>query len=120
MSSYDVNDHPALAGGYAAGGQSDPSGQLPPELMAALMGGGGGPMGGGPQAPPASEEDRIRAVLSELRDLLGVDGLSEAERLLLQKVAQLLQQLPAGREKEQQAALGGGLASNFLRRTSGA
>lgn len=83
--------------------------------------------GGGQPAPEAAPEaqqspdEMISMALDMIRQALSADGdLSEAERLTIEKVTTMLQQIPAGREKEQQAALGGGPATNFLRRNSGA
>ena len=72
-----------------------------------------------PEQASGSPEDMIGEALEMIRQALSADGLSEQERLTIEKVTTLLQQIPATREKEQQAALGGGPATNFLRRQSG-
>lgn len=76
--------------------------------------------GGEPEAAQESPDEMISMALDMIRQALSADGLSEQERLTIEKVTTLLQQIPATREKEQQAALGGGPATNFLRRNSGA
>ena len=74
---------------------------------------------GAPQAAP-SVEDVVRKFLSDLNAAVEADGtVSEAERLLLEKARTLLQQLPASREKENEAALGGGGALNAVARALG-
>lgn len=98
--------------------------------MAALMGGAAAPQGPPPeiQVNPADHPDnqqqadptqQITDALSQIRDALAADGFSDQEKLTLEKVTTLLQGLSATREKEQQAAMGGGPATNFLRRASG-
>lgn len=68
------------------------------------------------QSDPAAQ---IADALSQIRDALGADGFSDQEKLTLEKVTTLLQGLSATREKEQQAAMGGGPATNFIRRSTG-
>lgn len=96
---------------------------LPPELMALLAGGAGA---GGPDPFDAELEqqlaqdqgggDRLRSIIDIAREEISANGVTEKERLLLEKLTTTVQQIRAEREKEQQAALGGGPATNFLRR----
>lgn len=97
--------------------------------VAALMAGPAAPQGPPPeiQVNPADHPDNqgadseqaIADALAQIRDALSADGFSEQEKATLEKVTTLLQSLAATREKEQQAAMGGGPATNYLRRTSG-
>lgn len=92
---------------------------VPPEIMQLLAGGGGGP----PQQPPEpqmSDEDKVAEIIRLAKELAMSDGtVTEQERLLFEKISMSARQFNVGREKEQQAALGGGPATNFLRRSSG-
>jgi hypothetical protein len=72
--------------------------------------------GGGGQDPTS----QIADALDQIRQALAADGFTDQEKLTLEKVTTLLQGLAATREKEQQAAMGGGPATNFLRRATGA
>ena len=77
-------------------------------------------MGGAPPEPPADFEatvERLRGLLIELAENDG--SVSEQERLSIEKMLTEVQKWRADREKERQAALGGGPATNFLRRASG-
>lgn len=82
------------------------------------------PPAAGPYAEPASEarpiEDVLKDCVAALEDAARADGsISERERLLLEKIRTLHQQFLADREKEHQAALGGGPATQFLARSFG-
>lgn len=70
------------------------------------------PQGGG------DAEQQIKAAIDQIRAAVSSDGLSENERLILEKITTLGQQLLAGREKEQQAAMGGGPATQFIKRAT--
>jgi hypothetical protein len=72
-----------------------------------------------PDNQTADPEQAIADALDQIRAALSADGFSDQEKLTLEKVTTLLQTLAATREKEHQAALGGGPATNFLRRASG-
>jgi hypothetical protein len=92
-------------------------------------------MGAGPQGPPpaiqvnpadhpdnaqaSSFADQIRGALDAIRAAITADDASDNEKLIAEKMTTLGQQLLATHEKEHQAALGGGPATNFLRRASG-
>jgi hypothetical protein len=74
------------------------------------------------QDEPSEEvEDVVRRLVREVEVAINADGqVSENERLLFEKLRTLAQQFLANREKENQAALGGGPATNALARmTSG-
>lgn len=79
------------------------------------------PMTGGPAAPePVDIEEVVKRFLSEVKAAAESDGqVSENERLLIEKVTTIGQQFLANREKEAQAALGGGPATQFISRTLG-
>jgi hypothetical protein len=69
-----------------------------------------------PQQPSG---DAWAAVIDAARKAAESDGsVTEAERLIVEQITTLVQKIKAGREKEQQAALGGGPATQFLRRAS--
>ena len=71
-------------------------------------------------APTADIESAIEEAMQILKDAAASDGQVTAnERLVIEKITTLAQQLLATREKEHQAALGGGPATNFLKRMSG-
>lgn len=99
--------------------------------LAALIGGAGPAQGPPPeiQVDPsthpdnqqqASFADKIQAALDELRDAISAPDATEQERHTVEKTTTLLQGTLAGHEKEHQAALGGGPATNFIRRAAGA
>jgi uncharacterized tellurite resistance protein B-like protein len=55
-----------------------------------------------------------------LRTIVEADGTTtEQERLEVEKILTAVQALAAGREKEQQAAMGGSPGTAYLRRTLG-
>lgn len=79
---------------------------------------------GGPAAPEAAPEqaveDVLKQFLSDVKAAAESDGqVSEAERLLIEKITTIGQQFLATREKEAQAALGGGPATQYISRTLG-
>jgi hypothetical protein len=78
-----------------------------------------GQAGDQPDQPSGPVGDKIKQALTDLRAIITDPGVSEQERLLLEKCTSVLQQIRATHEKEQQAALGGSPATNFLRRQSG-
>lgn len=95
-----------------------------------MMGGGGPPPMGPPPGPPpdqgpppepqqSSDEDEIRNAISMFRGVAERDGLDESERLILEQITTLGQKLLAGREKQDQALLGGGPATQALSRAYG-
>jgi uncharacterized membrane protein YebE (DUF533 family) len=80
----------------------------------------------GPQGPPPQEPDTddsgdpFQKIIDAARAAASSDGtVSKAEMLIVEQITTLVAKLQAGREKEQQAALGGGPATQFLRRASG-
>jgi hypothetical protein len=88
----------------------------------------GGPLDGqtgeDPMAPPPEEEmdeaGRLDRILSDARSIAGADGdFSEQDKLIIEKVTTLLQQLKAGREKESEAALGGKLSPRLMSKAYG-
>ena len=80
-----------------------------------------------PSQPPQSlsqdapdSGDAFQKIIDAARAAVEEDGtVSAQERLLVEQITTLVAKLQAGREKEQQAALGGGPATQFLRRASG-
>jgi hypothetical protein len=85
-----------------------------------------GPSGPAP-APPEAEpsvketiEDLLGRHELEIQQVALEDGtLTAEERLLIDAMATARAKFLAKREKEEQAALGGGPATNFLRRSVG-
>lgn len=88
-------------------------GGLPPELAAAM---GQSPQ---PEPPEQSPEEMMRQALDLIHQALATDGFTEQEKLTFQKVTTLLQTPLAAREKEDQALVGGGPATNALARAYG-
>ena len=73
-----------------------------------------------PDDQPEDFDSKLSTVKSLLVELAEDDGqVSEVERLEIEKILTMLQKFRADREKEHQAALGGGPATNFLRRAAG-
>lgn len=71
-------------------------------------------------APAEGVPDVLKRLISEIQSAASADGtVSENERLLIEKLTTLAQQFLATREKEHQAAMGGGPAMNALARMSG-
>ncbi len=97
--------HPDVAALIAGAGQPPPQIQVDPSQH--------------PQNQTKSFADAIDATLADLRAALQATDATAAEKLTVEKVTTLLQGITATHEKEQQAALGGGPATNFLRRASG-
>lgn len=61
----------------------------------------------------------IDKVLADLRAAISAPDASPQDKLTVEKVTTLLQGIKAQHDKEQQAALGGGPATNYLRRATG-
>ena len=79
-------------------------------------------MMGAPQAAPVDPavEQVIKKFLEQLRAAVSADGqTSEAEKLLVEQMTTIGQKFLANREKEDQAALGGGGALNAVARALG-
>jgi uncharacterized membrane protein YebE (DUF533 family) len=73
-----------------------------------------------PEAPAADVEEVLSRFLSEIKAAAESDGqVSQNERLLIEKLTTIGQQFLANREKEDQAALGGGPATNSISRILG-
>lgn len=80
-------------------------------------------MGGSPpQNMPADDGPvPVDEVVGLLRQALEQDGEFDADdRLLFEQVTTLIAKFQANRAKQQEAALGGGPATKYLRRSSGA
>ena len=79
-------------------------------------------MGGSPsEDAPADDEDPWLMVMEAVRAAAQADGTVTAqETVIVEQITSLIAKLRAGREKEEQAALGGGPATNYLRRNNGA
>lgn len=96
-------------------------GGLPPEIMALLGGAGAGDVA----APPEVEEEsldwgaRLHRMISDARAVTEEGGVSEKERLLLEKVTTMIQQIRAEREKEQDGLIQGKMSPGALRRAVG-
>lgn len=85
-------------------GGPPPSGGLPP----------GGSPEGGDDLPPTARFDRI---IRDVRALLTVDGeWSQQDKLKISKVESFLQELLAGREREEEQALQGKLSPGVMKR----
>lgn len=85
---------------------------------------GGGPMGGSPLDAPSSADDTggdpVDESIAVLRQALEEDGqMDPEEKLLFEQITTLIAKFKAGRHKQEQAALGGGPATAFLKRSSG-
>lgn len=84
------------------GGQPDPS---------MMMGGG---------QPPEEDGDPFQKIIAAVRAAVEEDGtVSPSEMVIVEQITTLVAKLQAGRDKEQQAALGGGPATQFLARKFG-
>jgi hypothetical protein len=71
------------------------------------------------QASPSDHNSAVDAILAAATAALGAPGLTEADKLIVQQITSLGQKLKAQFEKEQQAALGGGPATQFMQRQQG-
>lgn len=58
----------------------------------------------------------VDAILQAATAALSSPGLTEADKMIVQQITSLGQKLKAQFEKEQQAALGGGPATQFMQR----
>lgn len=78
---------------------------------------------GNPQPAPEQAvdiEEIAKKFLADVGAAAESDGqVSESERLLIEKCRTIIQQFLASREKEAQAALGGGPATQYISRTLG-
>jgi hypothetical protein len=80
---------------------------------------GNDPTMGGQPAPEPDDEDPWQMVMEAVRAAVQADGqVTAQEELIAEQITTLIAKLRAGREKEEQAALGGGPATNYLRRAS--
>ena len=74
----------------------------------------------GSSQPAQDIEEIAKKFLADIGAAAESDGqVSENERLLIEKCRTIVQQFLASREKEAQAALGGGPATQFINRTLG-
>lgn len=99
--------------------------------LASLMGGAG--VGGPEQGPPSIQvgdhpdsqttaqklAEVIPQILDDVRAALSASDADPAEKLELEKITTQLQSMLAQHHKQEQAALGGGPATQFLKRASG-
>lgn len=82
----------------------------------AALGGGAAP----PPEAPVADEDPWDLVKEAVMAAVQADGnVSRQEMVVVEQITTLIAKLQAGRDKEEQAALGGGPATNFLRRSAG-
>ena len=80
---------------------------------------GGDPFASAAEPEQLGFDERLSRIISDARAAIDEDGVDEQERLLFEQLTTLVQKIRATREKEHQAALGGGPATNFLRRAAG-
>lgn len=117
---------PSFQGGPLGGMLGYAEGIDPPaeQLAAGAM----GPPGGPPPGPATqgeedlSPEARFDRLINDARALASSDGeFSEQDKLIIEKVSTLIQQLRAGREKDEQQAMMGKLTpgSSVLRKAYG-
>lgn len=71
------------------------------------------------QTQAQSAADHVSAALDEIRQAIQAPDSDPQEKLVLSKVTTLLAQFAATRHTQQQAALGGGPATQFLSRATG-
>ena len=72
------------------------------------------------QGAPGQGSDPFQRIIDAVRAAVEEDGtVSPAEMVIVEQITTLVAKLSAGRDKEQQAALGGGPATQFLARTFG-
>ena len=104
----------ALLAGLGGGGGPVPGGPGPggPDIGALLGGLGGGPPqgpGGGPSEPPQGGSDPVAiltGILDQCNQYLQVEP-DEEDKLTMQKITTLIQQLKAKDQQDQDAAMGG-------------
>lgn len=72
-----------------------------------------------PQGSSPDLEAKLTDIVGSLRDAVGSPDATPVVALDLQKAVMAVQKVLADFHKEHQAALGGGPATNFLRRVSG-
>lgn len=98
--------------------QMMPEGGMPPEIMAMMQGGGAPPME--QPAQDDSPQGAFDRVMAEVQKLVEADGqVTQSEAMELEKIRMSIRKILAGREKEEQAALGGGPATSYLKRAVG-
>ena len=74
----------------------------------------------GMDAQPDQGSDPFQRIIDAVRAAVEEDGtVTPAEMVIVEQITTLVAKLSAGRDKEQQAALGGGPATQFLARTFG-
>jgi hypothetical protein len=70
-------------------------------------------------SPAGDPMGEVKAAIDRIRAAVSADGLDEDERLILEQITTLGQKLFTGRAKQEQAALGGGPATQFIKRAVG-
>ncbi len=81
---------------------------------------GNDPSMGGQPAPEPDDEDPWDMVMEAVRAAVQADGkVDPQEMVTVEKITSLIAALQAGRDKQEQAALGGGPATQYLKRQSG-
>lgn len=116
---------PAFSGGPLDGMLGYAQGIDPPADQ--LAGGAAAPAGPPPGGDPQGEEElspqeRFDRLINDARSLASSDGeFSEQDKLIIEKVTTLIQQLRAGREKDEQQAMMGKLTpgSSVMRKAYG-
>lgn len=77
-------------------------------------------MGGQPAPEPQDDEDPWDMVMEAVRAAVQADGkVDPQEMVTVEKITSLIAAMQAGRHKQEQAALGGGPATQYLKRQSG-
>lgn len=71
------------------------------------------------ESEPQDEEAMFQQLLAAARALIGSDGLSEQNRLKLEKVTTLIQEIKAAEEKEMEQAATGKLSPRLISKAYG-
>ena len=73
-----------------------------------------------PPAPPDDQPEDLDSIIAQIKELVALviqdGGVTAKERLDAEKINTILEGMRAGWEKEKQAALGGGPATQFISR----
>ena len=98
----------------------DPYGGLPADSNMGMMSGMSGPPGMAAGAQTDQASDPFQRIIDAVRSAVEEDGTVTAqEMLIVEQITTLVAKLRAGRDKEQQAMLGGGPATQGLARIFG-
>lgn len=93
----------------------DPYGGLPADPNMGMSG-----MAGPPPTADPSSQDPFQAIIDAARAAVEADGtVTPQEMLIVEQITTLVAKLQAGRDKEKQAMLGGGPATQGLARVFG-